>query len=460
MAAWTAQVSHWVSHLDFAALPDPVIEAVRRAVLDTVGCLMAGRKEPVTQILEEKALLQGGREEATLLGTHVRLPAEVAALVNGASAHALDFDDVNNAVQGHPSVAIFPAALAACEWTDRDGKALICGYAAGFEVMAKLGEAIGYGHYEKGWHPTVTLGALGAAAAAGNVLQLTPQQMAVALSLAVSQAAGTRQNFGTMTKPFHAGNAARIGVLSARLAKAGFTADTHILEAPFGFFALYSGEPVAKEQVSTALASIGKKWALLEPGVDVKKYPCCYWTHRAADAALALRKEEGVRSEEIEQIEVATPPGGLTALIYPQPTTGLEGKFSMEYVVSAAFYDGALTFATFTDEAVQRPALRALETKVKKEEQPALADGTATTLNSGHVVVRVHLTDGCTAERSVIHPSGSAKQPLSWEQLVEKFRDCVDHGEAQLNLKVAVERIAALQEESSIRDWTASLASG
>ena len=228
---------------------------------------------------------QGGSTEASVFGHGFGAPAGEAALVNGTSAHALDFDDVNMSMRGHPSVPLLPAVLALGEKIGSSGRELIDAFVLGFEVECKLGRVIGAAHYALGWHATSTLGTLGAAAACARLLRLDMERTQIALGIAASLASGVRQNFGTMTKPLHAGWAARNGVIAATLADRGFTADSAAIEGESGLLHAASG---GARLNSRALASLGDPWEIVSPGIGVKLYPCCYATHRAIDAALEI----------------------------------------------------------------------------------------------------------------------------------------------------------------------------
>jgi 2-methylcitrate dehydratase PrpD len=310
--------------------------------------------------------------------------------------------------------------LAAAEATGADGRSVIAAYVAGYEVMAKLGLAIGIGHYRVGWHSTATLGTLGAAMAAGKLLGLDERRLAHALAAAVSMAGGSRRNFGTMMKPFHPGHAARCGLEAARLAQCGLEGDRDIMEAPYGFLDLFTRDGV---DLAGFAARLGNPWDLLTPGLNVKRYPCCYNTHRAADATLVLAEQ--VRAVEVAAARVTVPVGGMLPLIHPHPRTGLEGKFSMQYVVAAGLLDRSLTLKSFTDAAVQRPQAQALLQRVTVVEDPDIKV-VQNPVDEGHVEVALTTREGRQVAHRVTFPIGSSEIPLSWNELVAKFRDCAD----------------------------------
>lgn len=464
MDAWTERVAEWATRVGPETMPAALPEVFRRAVLDTVACMIAGTREAPGVLLRDWVREEGGAPEARVVGEAARVPAPAAAWANGTLGHALDFDDVNGAVHGHPSTVVVPAVLAVAERADRDGASALAGYVAGVEVMAALGRALGHPHYERGWHATATLGTVGAAVAAARVLGLTPEAMRRAIGIAVSEAGGVRRNFGTMTKPLHAGLAARNGVVAALLAARGYEAAPDALEAPAGFFAAFAGDmPPAEAEAAAkrALEDLGQSWALTDPGLDVKRYPCCYATHRALDAMLDLVAEAHPDPDAVEAVRVRVPPGGLVPLIYRYATTGLQGKFSMAYVMAAALVDGYVGLATFTDQAVARESVQRLQRRVTAEEDAGLGHhgyGQSPT-RAGAVVVEVALADGRRLERTVTAPRGSAVRPLSWEELTAKLADAVQWSGLGLDAAAVAAAVRELDRAPSVRRWADVLAS-
>jgi 2-methylcitrate dehydratase PrpD len=452
-AGATEAIAAWVAGASFDAMPSEVVERARAGVIDTVGVILAGVDEPVTRIVAGMVAEDGGAPVAAQLGATMRTTPESAALLNGVSGHALDYDDVSVSLTGHPSVVVLPAALAAAELVGASGAALLEGYVAGVEVTTKLGIAIGPAHYRAGWHATSTLGTVGAAAAAGRVLGLDPERVAHALAIAVSLASGSRQNFGTMTKPFHAGHAARCGLSAARLAARGMTADTTAIEAPLGLFALLS---FGEGRPETIGESLGCPYDLAAAGLSVKKYPCCFATHRAADAVLDLRAEHGIDPALVEAVAVTVPVGGVSPLIHDRPRTGLEGKFSMQYVLAAALLDGRVGLDAFDDGAVRRPEAQALVPRVTVQEDPSIVTG-ANPIEEGHVTVAVRLRDGASLTRRVTHPRGAPAEPLRPEELAAKFLDCAGAALDPDRAERALGRLRTLEREPDVRALVAAL---
>lgn len=444
----THDVAEWIARTSIDEAPAAVVDAARSAIIDTVAVILAGAAEPVTRIVAAAVAEEGASPVADRLGARLRTSMEGAAFVNGVSGHALDYDDVNRSAIGHPSVVVLPAALAAAQGAGASGRALLEAYVLGVEVMAKLGRAMGTAHYRTGWHATSTLGTLGAAMAAGKVFRLEPEALRHALAIAVSEASGSRQNFGTMTKPFHPGHAARCGVLAARLARKGMTGDTAILEAPLGYFAIFS---YGEARIDGVAERLGNPYDVVTPGMNVKRYPCCYATHRAADAVLDLTRQHELRAGDVESAEVVVPPGGLAAVTRDRPQTGLEGKFSLPYVVAAAILDGRVTLETFTDEMVRRPEAQALLRTVRPVEDPSIPVE-FNAIEEGHVVVRIRRRGGPVLERRVDYPRGAPQNPLSRNELYDKFRDCArqvlprEQGERALALLASLEELHRLDE--------------
>src|SRR5258706_9142477 len=344
--------------LAFRDLPAAAIEAAKRSILDTLAVSVAGTRSRTGQSAI-KAFANGANGAggtATVMGTKFMAHPALAALVNGTLGHALDFDDVwadDDGVvawRGHPSVCVLPAVLAAGESEGCDGATALLAYIIGVEIAGKLGTVFGPHLGRAGFHPTAIVGTLGAAAAVARVIKLEPGRVPVMLSIAATEASGLARNFGTDTKPFHAGIAAQGGVQSALLAREGFGANP---EAVTDFIRIHSGP--GEQETLAVLATLGKVWDIVAPGLSIKKYPCCRFGHLPLDATLMLLAQERFAASDVETFTIRIQPGAHTALIYKQPNTGLEGKFSMEYALGAALLDGSVTLASLTDEMVRRP---------------------------------------------------------------------------------------------------------
>ena len=412
----TERIATFVVETNIVSLPAEVVTAAKRAILDTLGVTVAGSVEEASRILLETIPSTRGPGTAAVFGTPLRTTPAQAALANGALGHALDFDDVSGDMRGHPSIPVLPAVLALAEASGRGGDEALVAFVTGFEVECRLGRALGSSSYARGWHATSVVGAIGAAAACARLLHLDVGKTRHAFGIAASMASGTRQNFGTMTKPLHAGLAARAGLEAARLASGGFTGATDIFEAPMGFGLLFSPDGDWQPE---EVGDPGKPWGIITPGITVKKYPCCYMTHRSVDATLGAIGRRARNAEEVESIEVHVAGGSTPALIHHRPMNGLEGKFSMEYCVATAVLDSSVGLRSFDDESVRRPAAQELLRRVEVVETPS---GDVWSPTSTQVTVR--LRDGSSLAAEVTRERGDPQDPLTWDELVAKYRDC------------------------------------
>lgn len=387
--------------------PSPTSGAVARVLLDTVAVAMAGVSEPASRILLDWLAIERSAGGARVWGTDLSVGPSQAALLNGTTAHALDWDDAVPNIPMHPGAVLIPAILAGISTTPASGADLVHAYDVGSAVFRAVSEALPIGvHYGRGWHNTSTSGRLAAVAALAHLFALNDEQTRHALGIVASSVAGSLANFGTMTKPLHAGQAARDAVVAVDLARRGFTAHAHQLEAPRGFFALY-GE-------ATDLAVLPARLAFWEHGwVEdwaLKRYPSCFATHRAIDAALRI----GVPAEQIAAVRVSVPAGATGPLQLHAPATGLEGKFNLDYTVCRALVSGAPTLADFTDEAVFAPAVRRLMDVFRLERRAAAGPG-------AHTVVEATLVDGSVSRSEATVTYGDAADPLSETDLDAKF---------------------------------------
>lgn len=412
----TRRLAEFVVDTRSGDIPPEVLDGARDAITDTVGCALAGSIEPAGELAAVWVEQTGARAQATVWGRRLRSSPAEATFANGVASHALDFDDSLPSLHGHPSTTIVPAALAVAEVAGASGASVLAAYALGLEVAGKIGRAIGPGHYVQGWHATATVGVFSATAVAARLWKLDAAALQAAWGLAASQTSGLVRNFGTMTKPFHAGHAARTGVLSAWMAQHGFTANTSIFDEG-GVLATYGrgdGQPLAE-----LVEALGKPWEMLEPGIYVKRWPCCYCNHRPVGGILQLIDEHDIRAEEVQAVEIGFVRGSDDALGGPNPQTGLEGKFSMEYVAAATLLDRKLTLETFTDRMVQRPEARALTAKVRRYR---VEDEKLYSSKFGYTDVAIMTERGRFSIRAE-RVSGSPQWPMSTEERKEKFLD-------------------------------------
>jgi 2-methylcitrate dehydratase PrpD len=416
---FTETLARFVIETRTSDLPDAAITAARDALVDTVGVALAGSREPVAELAARWVRELGARPQAACWGSDLATSPAEAAFANGICSHALDFDDTHPSLRGHPSASMLPAALAVGEAVGASGEDVLAAYAIGMEIAGKLGRALGHSHYLRGWHTTCTVGALAATAVAARLYGLDADALRRAWGLAASQMSGLVRNFGTMTKPFHAGHAARCGVLSAWMARNGFTADGAILDGRGGALDAYRGDHEG-EAVSDLERRLGRPWEILEPGIYVKRWPCCYSSHRTLGGLFNLVEQHRLRAEEITEVAIGFLPGGDTALVSRNPQTGLEGKFSVEYAVSAALLDRGLALETFSDAMVQRPRARELMRKVRRY---AIADDKLYSGITGHNDLAVRTPRG-NFEVRIDRVPGSPAWPMTEGDRAAKFMDC------------------------------------
>ncbi|MEM7020787.1 MAG: MmgE/PrpD family protein [Pseudomonadota bacterium] len=339
-------------------IPSDVIQIAEQCILDCIACAVAGSQEPLSEILRDE--LAGQTGDASIIGSDLRAPATIAALINGAASHALDFDDTSIAMGGHASVPVLPAVLATAEAYGATGAEVLAAFVVGVEVESRLGSIIGGKHYNAGWHVTSSIGVLGAAAAVSRLLKLNTEQFGRALGLAASQSSGLKANFGTMTKPFHAGHAAERGLLSARLALRGFTANPESFAGKQGLVeaAAQGGEHLDRFEGLTG------QW--LTRQMLFKYHAACYLTHSAIENVLNLKKL--VIPAQTKALNVTVHPSLLDVCGIPRPSTGLEAKFSITATTAMTMLDFDTTdTATFDDSLFQNDNLQSLIEKVNVE---------------------------------------------------------------------------------------------
>lgn len=433
-APLTARLAELISDDD--ARSEQWLDLGERAFADTIGVLIAGSREASVRMVAE---LSADHGQVLSLATGSAMTARSAALVDGTSAHALDYDDVDDAIIAHVGAVLVPALMAAAQTQDSFGVDLLDAFRVGVIAGRIIGAALDVAtHYRAGWHSTGTIGTVAAAAATSRLLRLADQQARCALGIAGSLASGSRQNFGTMTKPLHVGAAASNGLSATLLAARGFTADTEQLDGPLGFLALHR-----HRDKSTGIA-LGDVEAPI--GLNVKLLPCCYATHEAAEAATAIADTIG-DEERVEAVEVVVQPEGLTPLVHHRPQTGTEAKFCMEYVVAAALLDRGVTFASFTDERVQRADVQRLLTKVspRMSASPPVGPDEWT---GRFAVVTVRFDHGSRRSMRVDRPIGHVSRPLPEDQLRAKFADCV-RGASPEAISAAYHAVRNLREQPS-----------
>lgn len=429
-----------------ADCPEPALVQIRRAALDTIGCMLAGASEPVAAITRRVARMEGGTPLCTVVGTSLRTSPGWAALANGAAGHAHDFDDTNFALLGHPSVPLLAAALAAGEAEMADGATVALAYAIGFEVDAALGIALNPAHYERGWHATTSIGTLGCAAAAARLLGLDVTQTRHALGIAASLASGLKENFGSMTKPYHAGHAARNGVLAAQLAREGMTASESALDGRQGYAAAFSGATLPDD----VFDRLGQRWEIVTSGIAVKPYPSCALTHSAIGTLIGLRATHRLTPEQIAGVEVRVNRVVPDVLRHHRPVSGLERKFSMPYCAAVALARGSVGLGDFGDGPAEED-VRGLMERVTMRVDSTMPEGLEQHAWSG---VTVTLTDGRVLAPVMSGVLGHPDNPLDARALRDKFVACAASVLSPDDASAIADQIDHLEDIPDIRALT------
>ncbi len=433
-------------------VPRAVREIAKEHLLDGFATMLGGTPEEASRKIRAHVEVVGGRGEARVIGTALKVPCQMAALANGVQGHVLDYDDAQFTTgpgrpfgqQTHPTTPVLAAALALAEKTRAGGSELLAAYVAGVEVACRLGDAVEPDHYMDGFHPTGTLGVFGAAAACAYLLGLDRERTGWALGVAGGLSSGLRANRGTMAKALNAGRAAENGVVAVTLAAKGFTASAGVFEDPMGFFSAACGGRYDRE-----LLRFGSPWFLRTPGVAIKRYSCAGVMHPMLDALLSLIERHQVRPAAVDRLRIRMHPDAVRPLVYERPETGLQGKFSLHYTAAAALLDRRITPAHYTDGRVRDPAIRALMPRVELVPDPGLnppgGQGAAAT-------VELVLADGLRYYEAAA--SGSGRRP-GRRALEEKFQQCAEHARVGKGrgLRKFVDRLWTLESVDSLASW-------
>ncbi|MCC7485706.1 MAG: MmgE/PrpD family protein [Burkholderiales bacterium] len=444
------ELAERVCALAYESFPPQAHQWSKVAVLDTLGVALAGASEDAPRIVEAVLGAPAAAGPCLVLGGARRAAALDAALINGTAAHVLDYDNTARSMGGHVSAVMVPALLAAAEARGLAGRDLLLAHAAGYEVGAAIGRCVNPRHSVKGWHPTATLGVFAVAAGAARLLGLDVARTETALALATSLAAGTKSNFGTMTKPLHAGQCARGGLMAALLAEKGFTANPAAFEHKQGFFRVFGGaDPY---DPSRALAGWGE-WEIVAPGASYKLYPCCYSTHSAIQAALNLVRRHGpFEPAALARVESRTHERALAHTDRPNPESPLAAKFSVQYCVSRALLEGRVVLEHFEGEAWRDPTVQAVLRRVSAtaytgklhdEDDPFDAEVTVT------------LADGRRLTEKVDRPLGrTSANPIAPGHIKAKFEDCAARVLAPQAIAAVYRHIESLEDSASVRALT------
>lgn len=433
-----------------ATVPDKAVDVARSAFLDTIGVTLAGSAEPASKIIQQLASSEAGAGPCHIFGTALSVSAGWAALANGTAAHALDYDDMCFVSLAHPSAPLVSALLALGEKISASGRALLEAYTIGFEVEAVLGRALNPRHYQSGWHCTSTIGTLGSGAACARLLGLDAKATAHCLAIAASSTLGLKENFGTMTKPLHAGLAAQNSVQAALLARGGFTASERAIDGPQGLLVAMSSEGSG---CSELLCTLGQRWEILETGITVKLYPSCAATHPAIDAVLDLKRENNLHPEQIKNIEVQVDTVTPNLLIYDSPQTGLEGKFSMPFCIAAALVDGKVGLDTF-ESRIHDPQIRKFLSRVAMRANPEIGQNVPALTQA---VITITCRDGRQLTRAANGARGYPANPASEAELKTKFLTCAQRAIPAPAAESGYECLQRMETITDVRELSSHL---
>jgi 2-methylcitrate dehydratase PrpD len=438
---------------DLRSMPADAVEQGKRCLVDGFGVILAGSTVKGSSIVREYVRSTAGPSDASVLGRGgLRVPAASAALANGASGHAMDYDDTQLSTTPdrtfglltHPTVPALSAALAVAERARTSGAAFLEAFLVGVEVECKIAEAIDPSHYRRGFHSSGTVGTFGAAAAAARLLKLSAEQVGHALTIASSLSSGIRVNFGSMTKPLHVGRASGNGVFAAELAARGFTGGDAGLDGPWGFFQVFGGGA----DLNRLIPVMGKPYTIVNPGVSIKPYPCGSLSHPSLDAMLKVVTEHNIQPDQVRAVRLRAGTNILEPLRYKTAKTELEAKFCIPFLLSAILLRRRAGMREFTDEFVSSEPVQRMMTRVTGVFDPAIEARGFDRIRS---VVEVDLVDG----RTLVEPSderyrGGPEKPFTREELHAKFADCAQLVLADRQIAPAIAAIEGIDRAADV----------
>jgi 2-methylcitrate dehydratase PrpD len=432
----TEDIAAFAAAFSLKTAPAELLPRVRETFLDSFGVMLAGSREESAQITARWVRGQGAVGQCAVIAERgLRTSPANAALANGVAAHTLDYDHF-----GHQSAVMVPCVLAAGEAEGISGRALVEAYIVGVEVSTLLAKGMSKAAQELGLHPAGVCGSLGAAAAAARIFGLGREQIQVAFGIAASLTAGLSQNFGTMVKPLHIGNAARNGIAAAEMTALGFTANASIFDQQGGFFGALRNDDTSEE--------LGKSFRFLEPGIAFKAYPCPYSSQRAVDAIAKIAERHNVAPRDVMEITCAAAPATFRVLIHHRPTTSLEAKFSLEYLLAAGLTLKTINEECFELKHVDDPVMRDLVAKVRIVDSPAQRENPG----EGPVSVQVR-TQTAVYEETVSYAPGHPKNPLSWERLAAKYQACARQGGLnETTVAGSLQTLSHIDEIANVRE--------
>ena len=455
----TAHVAEFVTGTAYEAIPAQVIELGKKSILDGLGLALAGQRAESGPIMLRYLDSLAAKGDSTVIGTGRTAPPQFAALVNSVAIHAEDFDDTQLSAEKsktygllmHPTAPVLPAALVLAELQGSSGKDFMLAYHLGVEVECKIAEAMAPRAYEEGFHTSAICGPFGSASACARLRRLDTKTTQIALGIAASTSGGLREEFGTMTKPLQVGHGAEDGYSSVELAVLGWTAADNILEAERGFMRAVAGT----FDVKWIQGKLGAPWTFAWPGVSIKPYPSGSLTHPAMTEMAALIRQHDVKPDQVEHVDVGASANNVQTLLYHEPKTGLEAKFSMEFCMAILLLERKAGLVEFQDAVVNRPDVRAMTRKVRFHVDPqAQAAGNDKMMS----IIRITLKNGDVITGQSSFGKGSPANPMSYDEVAEKFRGCAEFAQWPTEKTEAVVRfVHTLESQSDMRRLTSLL---
>lgn len=456
----TRYVAEFIVNTRYEDIPQDVIALGKKSILDGFGLALAGSVSTLVPLMKQYIESLGPcAGKSSVIGSRLKVAPRFAAFANGNFIHADDYDDTQLAVGKdrvyglltHPTAPVLPPALALCELGARSGKDLLTAYHVGVEVECKIAEAISPRHYNDGFHTTGTIGSFGSVAACAGLRGLNASKTAYALGVAAAEAGGLRENFGSMTKPFHAGHAAEAGVVAADLAALGWTAAANILEAQYGFFHAAGGgfDPAA------IVDRLGRPWTFTSPGISIKPHPSGSLTHPAMGEMMRLIRQYDIKAGDVEKVDVGGNKGMVTTLLHHRPTTGLQAKFSMEFGIAVLLLERKSGLAEYTDAVVQRPEVQEMIRRVNFYVDAEADEAGFDKMTS---IINVHMKDGRVLTGRAQFAKGSPANPMSYEEVADKFRGCADFAQwPRKKADAVIELVKTIESASDMSRMTAAL---
>jgi len=413
----STKITNFIINTKLEDIPLDVINYSKFALADYFAVLYAGSKSKDYQMILNYAKKQNQNNESSVISSNDKFSAQYAALINGTTAHALDFDDVGLTAINHPTVSVAPVVFAVGEKVSASGSDMLQAFTIGVEILQKVASLLMPTLTNKGWHTTSVFGTIGATVAASILYKLNKEEIINALGIATSLASGLRVNFGTYTKPFHAGMSAQNGIVAAELALSGFTASEFAYEGQDGFAMAFTDLKISETDLT-----LGGYWDAITSGFQFKKYPVCSSSHTAIDALLLLISKHNIKYSNIKSIKVGVSEFAFRNLLFNNPTTAQEAKFSMPYAISTATITGYVTLDDFKIESITNPTIIEFMHKVSMVLDDEFKDKGI--LNNEPAIVYITLDDGTKYSERVDYAVGTNPNPLSKEQLKKKFLLC------------------------------------